>query len=182
MRFDRSAPLSARLLLEEMDAPELGRLLWRFGEKARGKQIARAIMHARDSGRLATTADLARAVKSVVRGRAAKSLARVFLAIRTQVNREIENLSQVLEALPGVLATGGRAAVISYHGTEDLVTKRYFRKFSGRCICPPGRLICDCGKQRLFKVLTPKPVTPSAEEIRRNPASRSAKIRVVEKM
>jgi 16S rRNA (cytosine1402-N4)-methyltransferase len=182
MRFDRSAPLSARALLDEIDVVELGRLLWQFGEKTRCKRIARAIIRARDGGRLATTADLAAAVKSVVRGKAAKSLARVFLAIRARLNREIENLSEALEALPGVLGSGGRAAVIAYHGTEDRVVKQCFRKFSGRCVCPPERLICDCGRERLFRILTPKPAVPSAEEIRQNPASRSARIRVVEKM
>jgi 16S rRNA (cytosine1402-N4)-methyltransferase len=182
MRFDRSASRSAISLLSGMDIAELGQLLSQFGERAGSRRIARAIIRARDAGRLSTTADLAAAVKSVVRGRAAKSLARVFLAIRAQVNREIENLSAALEALPGVLVSGGRAAVVAYHGAEDRVTKQAFRKFSGKCICPPGRPLCDCGKERLLRVLTPKPVTPSPEEISRNPASRSARIRVVEKM
>jgi 16S rRNA (cytosine1402-N4)-methyltransferase len=182
MRFDRSAPLSAMSLLAGLDAEELAELIARFGEKTRSRRIARAIVRARDGGGLATTRDLAAAVKSVVRGRAAKTLARVFLAIRTRVNREMENLAGALEALAYVLAAGGRAGVIAYHGTEDLVVKRHFRKLSGKCICPPERLVCDCGKETLFKVLTPKPVVPSAEEVGRNPASRSARIRVVEKM
>jgi 16S rRNA (cytosine1402-N4)-methyltransferase len=182
MRFDRSASVSAASVLRGIDVAELGGLLSHFGEKTRSRQIARAIMQARQSGRLDTTADLAAAVKSVVRGKAAKSLARVFLAIRAKVNQELENLSDALEALPQVLASGGRAAVIAYHGTEDRIVKQSFRRFSGRCVCPPGRLVCDCGKQAWFKILTPKPVTPSAEEMRRNPSSRSARIRVVEKM
>ena len=182
MRFDRSTPISAMALLEEIDVEELVRMLRQFGEKANGRKIARAIIRERDAGRLVTTADLARTVKSVVRSKAAKSLARVFLAIRARVNHELENLSEALASLPAVLASGGRAAVIAYHGNEDRVVKQYFRKFSGRCICPPERLVCDCGKERVFKVLTPKPVTPSAGEIEQNPASRSARIRVVEKM
>jgi len=182
MRFNKSSPVSAASVLERIDAADLGVLLSQFGEKARSRRIARAIIQVRDSRRLDTTADLAAAVKSVVRGRAAKSLARVFLAIRSKVNQELENLSAALRALPDVLAPGGRAAVIAYHGTEDRIVKQSFRKFSGKCVCPPGRLICDCGKQAWFKVLTPKPLTPSAEEKRHNPSSRSARIRVVEKM
>ncbi len=182
MRFDKSASISAASVLARMDVAELGGLLWQFGEKTRSRRIARAIIQARDNGRLGTTADLSAVVKSVVRARAAKSLARVFLAIRSRVNRELENLSEVLEALPQVLASGGRAAVIAYHGTEDRIVKQSFRKFSGRCVCPPERVICDCGKQAWFEVLTPKPVTPSVEEMRHNPSSRSARIRVVEKM
>lgn len=182
MRFDRSASCSAISLLSGMDIGELGQLLSQFGERAGSRRIARAIIRARDAGRLSTTSDLAAAVKSAIRGRAAKSLARVFLAIRARVNGEIENLSAALEALPGVLVSGGRAAVVAYHGTEDRVAKQAFRKFSGKCICPPGRPVCNCGKERLLRVLTPKPITPSSEEIRHNPASRSARIRVVEKM
>jgi 16S rRNA (cytosine1402-N4)-methyltransferase len=182
MRFDKSASVSAASVLAGMDVRELGGLLSQFGEKTRSRRIARAIIQARDSGRLGTTADLSAVVKTVVRARAAKSLARVFLAIRSRVNRELENLSEALQVLPQVLASGGRAAVISYHGTEDRIVKRYFRLFSGRCVCPPERLVCDCGKRAWFKVLTPKPVTPTAEETRRNPSSRSARIRVVEKM
>ena len=182
MRFDKSAPDSAASVLAGIDAGELRGLLSQFGEKARSGRIARAIIRARESGRLDTTADLAAVVKSVVRTRAAKSLARVFLAIRSKVNRELENLSDALEALPRVLASGGRAAVIAYHGSEDRVVKRSFRRFSGKCVCPPERLVCDCGKHAWFKVLTPKPLTPSAEEMRLNPSSRSARIRVVEKM
>jgi 16S rRNA (cytosine1402-N4)-methyltransferase len=182
MRFDKSASTTAMSVLAKMDIPELGRLISHFGQKTGSRRIAKAIIQARDSGGLVTTADLASAVKSVVRGRAAKSLARVFLAIRSRVNREMDNLSEALESLPQVLASGGRAVVIAYHGTEDRVVKQYFRKFSGRCICPPGRVVCNCGAQALFRVLTPKPVTPSAEETRRNPSARSARIRVVEKM
>jgi 16S rRNA (cytosine1402-N4)-methyltransferase len=182
MRFDRSASDSAASVLARLNAAELGSLLSQFGEKTRSRRIAKAIIEARDSGRLTTTADLSTVVKSVVRAKAAKSLARVFLAIRSRVNRELENLSDALEALPKVLASGGRAAVIAYHGTEDRIVKQHFRKFSGKCVCPPGRLVCECGKQTWFKVLTPKPLTPSAEETRLNPSSRSARIRVVEKM
>ncbi len=182
MRFDKSASISAASVLARMDVAELGGLLSQFGERTRSRSIARAIIRARDNGRLGTTADLSAVVKSVVRAQAAKSLARVFLAIRSRVNRELENLSESLEALPRVLASGGRAAVIAYHGTEDRIVKQCFRKFSDRCVCPPERVVCNCGKQAWFKVLTPKPLTPSAEEMRRNPSSRSARIRVVEKM
>jgi 16S rRNA (cytosine1402-N4)-methyltransferase len=182
MRFDRAAPESALTFLQGTDMATLSELLSRFGEKAGARRIARAILRARDKGELATTGDLAAAVKSAVRGRPVKTLARVFLAIRAGINREIENLSEALEAFPSVLASGGRAAVIAYHGNEDRVVKQYFRKFSGRCVCPPGRPACECGKANWFRVLTPKPVRPSAEEIRLNPASRSAKLTVVEKM
>jgi 16S rRNA (cytosine1402-N4)-methyltransferase len=182
MRFDRGAGRTASSVLAEMDTKQIRELLIRFGEGGNAARISRAVVKARDDGRLKTTGDLAELVKAVVKARPAKSLARVFLAIRSRVNEEIENLTAALEVLPDVLAVGGRACVIAYHSAEDSVTKAYFRKYSGKCVCPPGRLVCDCGKVPLLKVLTPKPVVPAAEETRRNPSARSARIRVVEKM
>jgi 16S rRNA (cytosine1402-N4)-methyltransferase len=182
MRFDRTAAKTAASVLAGVSARELRELFREFGEGAAAGRIARAVVRMRDEHRLNTTGDLARAVKTVVKTRAAKSLARVFLAVRSRVNNELENLAAALEALPEVLATGGRACVIAYHSAEDSVAKTYFRKYSGKCVCPPERLVCDCGKVHLLRVLTPKPVVPTAEETRRNPSARSARIRVVEKM
>jgi 16S rRNA (cytosine1402-N4)-methyltransferase len=182
MRFDRAGGRTAASVLADIGRDDLKKLIKRFGQRAKAYQISNAIIDRRDAGDLRTTADLAAAVKSVVKTRVAKSLARVFLAVRALVNRELENLAGVLGVLPVVLAAGGRACVITYHSEEDRLTKTYFRKFSGKCVCPPGRLVCSCGKAPLFRILTPKPVAPSAEEIRLNPSARSAKIRVVEKM
>lgn len=182
MRFDQTAALTAASVLAGADARELRELFREFGEGAAAGRIARAVVRMRDEEGLTTTGDLAMAVKTVVKTRAAKSLARVFLAIRSRVNNELDNLAAALEALPEVLAVGGRACVIAYHSAEDSVAKTYFRKYSGKCVCPPERLVCDCGKVPLLRVLTPKPVVPTAEETRRNPSARSARIRVVEKM
>jgi 16S rRNA (cytosine1402-N4)-methyltransferase len=182
MRYGRENAPTAASVLGGITAAELRDLIWRFGEKARARRIADAIIELRNAGELKSTGDLARAVKSVIKGRAVKSLARVFLAVRCRVNEELENLAGALEALPGVLAPGGRACVITYHSEEDRIAKTGFRKYSGKCVCPPGSLVCSCGKAPLFRILTPKPVVPSAEEIRHNPSARSAKIRVVEKM
>jgi 16S rRNA (cytosine1402-N4)-methyltransferase len=182
MRFDRSSQRTAASVLAKLSAAELARLLLQFGERSRAKRIAQAVLKRRDRGQLATTGDLADAVKTVSKTRVAKSLARVFLAIRSQVNLELENLAEVLDCLPQVLSKGGRAGVISYHSAEDGITKRYFRKLSGKCVCPPGRLVCDCGRASFLRILTPKPVLPSGPEVRRNPGARSARLRVVEKM
>lgn len=182
MRFDQDADRTAASVLGETDTKRLRELLIRFGEGANAARISRAVVKARDEGRLKTTSDLAGIVKAVAKVRPAKSLARVFLAIRSRVNEELENLAAALEVLPEVLASGGRACVIAYHSAEDSVAKTYFRKYSGKCVCPAGRLVCDCGKVPLLRVLTPKPVVPTAEETRRNPSARSARIRVVEKM
>ncbi len=182
MRFDQAGTVTAGSFLAVIDANELRSLLVQFGERANAKRIARVVIRRRDEGRLKTTLDLARAVKSVVKIKAAKSMARTFLAIRERVNCELENLVKALGHLPQVMAAGGRACIISYHSEEDRIVKRYFRRLSGKCVCPPGRIVCDCGKAAVFRLVTPKPLSPTAGEIGRNPSARSAKIRVVEKM
>ena len=182
MRFDQTAPVTAASLLSVIDVDELRSLLARFGERARARRIAREIVRRRDLGELRTTLDLAQAVKSIVKSKPAKSMARVFLAIRERVNCELENLTKALDHLPQVMAAGGRACVISYHSDEDRIVKRYFRRLSGKCVCPPGRMVCDCGKAAVFRIVTPKPLSPTAGEIWQNPSARSAKTRVAEKM
>ena len=182
MRFDESTGKTAKSILRSISSQELTALIRQFGERARASRIANAIIRLRDEDRMDSTLDLARAVKAVARQRPARSLARVFLAVRSLVTNELENLTLALEALARVLSPGGRGCVISYHSVEDRVVKTSFRKFSGRCVCPPGRLICDCGRMSLLRILTPKPIVPTPEEVRDNPSARSAKMRVVEKM
>jgi 16S rRNA (cytosine1402-N4)-methyltransferase len=182
MRFDSTSGATAADILAGLGESELRRLLKVYGEGRRAGRIARAIVRAGRNVDEWTTLGLAQAVKSVVRERAAKSLARVFLALRTCVNKELESLGRALDALPEVLASGGRAAVISYHSVEDRLVKRAFREMSRGCICPPELAVCRCGASPLLRILTPKPIVPSDEEIRANPSARSAKLRVVEKM
>jgi len=180
MRFDRSSQFDARKFLNRVSFEELSDLLLKFGEK-RGREIARAILERGEKGAIRTTSDLADAVKSVVRFKAAKSLARVFLAIRASTNRELENLANALDSLPLLMNKGGRVCVISYHSLEDTIVKNAFKKLSGKCICPPGSLSCTCGKVEAFRVITKKPLKPGDDQIRRNPWARSAKMRVMER-
>jgi 16S rRNA (cytosine1402-N4)-methyltransferase len=182
MRFDASSGPSARSYLGSTTVEELTDLFREYGEKPLARRMAKAIITRRDRGGLSSTRDLAGAVKSVVRTKQAKSLARVFLAVRATVNDEMASLAKALEEIPGVLAGHGRVAVISYHSVEDRVVKTLFNKLSGKCVCPPGRPVCSCGKEQHLKVLTRKPVTPTREEIETNPSARSAKLRVAEKM
>ncbi|MFZ1947584.1 MAG: 16S rRNA (cytosine(1402)-N(4))-methyltransferase RsmH [bacterium] len=182
MRFDISGGQTAETYLGGATVDELARLFWQYGERGRSRRIARAVVAQRDRGEMSTTSDLARAVKSVVRAKQASSLARVFLAVRATVNKETENLTRAIEALPTLLAAGGRACIISYHSVEDRVVKTLFNRNSGKCVCPPCSEVCSCGKTKVFKILTPKPLVPTREEIASNPSARSAKLRVAEKM
>lgn len=180
MRFDRDAEVDAAKLLAKCSFAELSDLFSKFGEK-RSREIARIVIQRRDQGQIKTTLDLADAVKSVVKIRPAKSLARVFLAIRSSANRELENLTNALDSLCDVMNKGGRVCVITYHSLEDRIVKDAFKKYSGRCICPPGSLSCKCGKVSAFRLVTKKPLTPDRDEVERNPCARSAKMRVMER-
>jgi 16S rRNA (cytosine1402-N4)-methyltransferase len=182
MRFDPEAGIPALSVIQAMDRKGFTRLLKEFGEDRFARKIAASVIGLRDSGGLRSTSDLARAVKSVVRQRPAKSLARVFLSLRATVNSEIENLCRLLDSLPDLLARGGRVCVISYHSLEDRAVKTAFRRLSGRCVCPPGTIECGCGKASVLRVLTPKPVKPQLEEIERNISARSAKLRAAERI
>jgi 16S rRNA (cytosine1402-N4)-methyltransferase len=181
MRFNGSAGSTAGALLARVDLDDLTALLREFGETRWARRIARSILRERDGAGLNSSLDLARAVKAVVRRQPAKSLARVFLAIRATVNSELESLEKLMETLPELLSTGGRVCVITYHSLEDRIVKTSFRRLSGRCVCPPGLPACACGKVEALKVLTPRPVKPRPEEVRANVSARSAKIRVAEK-
>ena len=182
MRFDTSVGVRASALIDRMSLDELTDLLREFGEKRRAGKIARSVLEQRESTGLQSTLDLARAVKAVVKHKPAKSLARVFLAMRATVNEELANLTRLMESLPGLLSTGGRVCVITYHSLEDRIVKTSFRRLSGRCVCPPGMPECRCGKVRALKVLTPRPVVPDPQEICANVSARSAKMRVAERI
>ena len=182
MRFDTSSARTAKSFLRHMTIEELADLFRHYGEGAHARRIAKVLVGRRDQGRLESTLDLASAVKSVVRAKPAKSMARVFLAVRAAVNNEMENLAMAIEKVPRMLRSGGRVTVISYHSVEDRVVKTLFNKHSGKCVCPPGSLVCSCGKKQDLMVLTPKPLVPAREETASNPSARSAKLRVAEKM
>ena len=182
MRFDNSSGRTAKSYLRGASLEELTEIFREYGETANARRIAKAIGARTDRGAMESTLDLAAAVKSVIRGRQARSLARVFLAVRAAVNREKENLSDAVSAMPLLLSQGGRVAVISYHSVEDRVVKTLFNRFSGKCVQPPCSEVCSSEEEKVFRVLTRKPIAPSREEVASNPSARSAKLRVAEKM
>ena len=182
MRFDNSNGRTAKSCLHGATLEELTEIFREYGETVYARRIAKAIGARRDRGSMESTLDLAAAIKSVVRGRQARSLARVFLAVRAAVNREKENLASAIAAMPLLLSVGGRVGVISYHSVEDRVVKTLFNRFSGKRVYPPCSEVCSSEEKKVFEVLTRKPITPTGEEIASNPSARSAKLRVAEKM
>jgi 16S rRNA (cytosine1402-N4)-methyltransferase len=180
MRFDRSQGQSAADLVNRLSEADLADLFWRLGEERHSRRIARAIVAARP---VTTTGQLAEVVCRTV-GRRAKihPATRVFQALRIAVNDELEALSQALPQVRDLLRPGGRMAVIAFHSLEDRLVKRFFQEEAQDCICPPEVVVCVCQHRATLRVLTRKPIRPSAEEIAMNPRSRSARLRVAARL
>ncbi|MEP6993858.1 MAG: 16S rRNA (cytosine(1402)-N(4))-methyltransferase RsmH, partial [Acidobacteriota bacterium] len=154
-----------------------------FGEERMAAKIARGIVAERTRGPITTTRHLARIVAGQKGNREKIDPAtRVFQALRIEVNDELVALGRFLAAAVARLDGGGRLAVISYHSLEDRIVKETFRRESGVCLCPPRLPGCVCGARTALKVLTRRPIRPSESEQRRNPRSRSARLRVAVKI
>ena len=186
MRMDPSADYSARELVNEADERELERIFRRYGEERFARQIARAIGRRRKQQTFERTGDLVDTIKAAIpaparfgEGHPAK---RVFQALRIAVNDELEALEAALPAAVEILRPGGRVAVISFHSLEDRIVKHAFREWARGCTCPPEFPICVCGHEPELRVLTPRPVRPSAREAALNPRAASARLRVGEKV
>ncbi len=179
MRFDTTQGQRAEELVNTLSAEDLQEILWRLGEEPKARRIAKAIVAARP---LSSTSHLTQVIASVA-GKPQKNIhpaTRSFQALRMAVNHELEHLERGLEIGLGLLAPGGRMAVISFHSLEDRLVKQTFRRESQDCICPPELPQCTCGHVARVKVITRRPIRPDANEIERNPRSRSARLRVAE--
>jgi 16S rRNA (cytosine1402-N4)-methyltransferase len=181
MRFDPDGKTSAADLVNHLDEVELADLLYRYGEEHRSRQVARAIVKARP---ITTTTQLAGVVARVTGG--GKSgihpATRTFQALRIAVNSELEALEVVLPQTMEALTPGGRLAVISFHSLEDRIVKQFMRRESKDCICPPRQPVCTCGHKATLREITSKPIRPQENEIRNNSRSRSARLRVAERI
>jgi 16S rRNA (cytosine1402-N4)-methyltransferase len=188
MRFDPANPVSAADLVNNLPAKDLAHILFEYGEEAQGNRIANAIVQARP---LHTTRELAELVakaagrgreRSRSGGRPIHPATRTFQALRIAVNRELESLEIVLPQAVAALAPGGRLAVISFHSLEDRLVKQFFRRESQDCLCPPRQPICTCGHKASIIEITRRPITSGSEEVESNPRSRSARLRVAERI
>lgn len=183
MRMDRSQSKSALKVVNDYSLGELITIFRRFGQERFSKRIARAIVKQRAKSPLLTTFHLRSLVESAVNPRyRLKSLARIFQAIRIEVNDELVELKEGLKQAVGLMAPGGRLCVISYHSLEHRLIKAKLRHESKGCVCPPGLPVCCCGARADLRMITAKPVVPSLEEIQANPRARSARLWVAEKL
>jgi len=183
MRFHHSQKLKAEDVVNNYAQEELERIIREFGEEKHWRSIARAIVKKRRLMRIRTTFDLVEIVRSVVGDQfLVKSLARVFQAIRIEVNQELERLRQSLEQAFRILKKGGRIVAISYHSLEDRIVKEFFRYKASSCVCPPDLPECMCHKRQEMHILTRHVVRPAPAEVEQNPRSRSARLRAAQKI
>ncbi|MCB0258276.1 MAG: 16S rRNA (cytosine(1402)-N(4))-methyltransferase RsmH [Calditrichaeota bacterium] len=183
MRFDPRQQQGAAEILNGYDRKELERVIREYGEERHWRAIARDIVARRQLQPFHNARDLSEVVRQVVGERFLnKSLARVWQALRIEVNQELARLTRSLEAAFAMLEQGGRMVVISYHSLEDRIVKNFMREKSRDCICPPELPACMCDKVSELKILTRKPLQPDAAEVRRNSRSRSARLRAAEKI
>ncbi len=177
--------LSARDVVNEYDEGELAKILFDYGEEKFGNRIARGIVNARLTAPIETTGQLAEIIKSSVPAayrREKNPCRKSFQAIRIEVNHELDVLETALTDGFDVLKIGGRMSVITFHSLEDRIVKNRFKEFCTGCTCPPEFPVCVCGRNPMGRLVDKKPITASPEELERNPRSRSAKLRIIEKI
>ncbi len=181
MRFSINQTLTAQDVLNTFSESEISDILYQYGEERQSRKIAKLIIENRP---LSNADELTDLIKKNIRQTNYKinPSTKTFQALRIYINEELNSLSQALEQSLEILGVGGRMAVISYHSLEDRIVKNFFKKESKYCICPPNIPECDCGHFPKLKIITKKPVSPSQSEIEANKRSRSAKLRVVERI
>jgi 16S rRNA (cytosine1402-N4)-methyltransferase len=191
MRLDQSQEITAADLVNNASEKELADIFWSYGDETRSRQIAWRIVRERARGPITRTSQLARLAAAGVPYKPGMihPATRVFQAMRIAVNSELKRLEEVLPQILEVLrrgktnntgGDGGRMVIISFHSLEDRLVKIFIRREAMDCICPPGIPVCVCNHKASLRILTPKPVTPSKQEIIDNPRARSAKLRAAE--
>ncbi|MBB6217013.1 16S rRNA (cytosine1402-N4)-methyltransferase [Anaerosolibacter carboniphilus] len=186
MRMDISQNFSARNIVNEYDEEELTRIIYEYGEEKWAKRIAGFIIKERSSKPIETTGELVEVIKKAIPAAARREgphpAKRTFQAIRIEVNNELGILQQTIHDITERLNVGGRICIITFHSLEDRIVKNTFRDLSTACKCPPEYPICKCNGHASLKVITRKPILPSENELEINPRSRSAKLRIAEKV
>lgn len=186
MRMDMTTDFSAMDIINGYSKEELLRVIRDYGEEKWASRIAEFIVRERNSKPIETTFELVDIIKAAVPAAARREgphpAKRTFQAIRIEVNKEIEILKNAVNDCISVLKPGGRLCIITFHSLEDRIVKNVYKERENPCTCPPGFPICVCNKKPDIKIITRKPVVPREEEIESNPRSRSAKLRISEKI
>jgi 16S rRNA (cytosine1402-N4)-methyltransferase len=186
MRMNADNSFSAYEVVNQYSVEELYRIIRDYGEEKFAKRVAQFITDRRKQKNIDTTFELVDIIKAAIPAKARREgphpAKRTFQAIRIEVNKELEILGKTIEDGVNRLKSGGRIAIITFHSLEDRIVKNKFKELENPCRCPKEFPICICGKKSIVKIITKKPVEPSEEEININPRSRSAKLRIAEKL
>lgn len=186
MKMDRRKSLSAYNVVNEYSADRLRRILYDYGEERFAPRIAAAIVAQRQKAHIETTGQLVDIIKSAIPAAARDGghhpAKRSFQAIRIEVNGELDVIEPALRAAVSRLNPGGRAAVITFHSLEDRIVKQTFASLASGCTCPKDFPVCVCGKRPTVRLVGGKPIQPGKQELEQNPRSRSAKLRVAQKI
>ncbi len=186
MRLNEGSGESAADIVNGWREEELANMIYLYSDEKLSRRIAKAIVTARESGKIESSKALADLIYDAVPGNYRHGpihpATRTFQALRIAVNSELKRLPEAIHAAFNVLEVGGKMGVITFHSLEDRIVKNYFRNLGKQCVCPPEQAICSCGGSPCAEILTRKPVEPTAEEVKVNSPSRSAKLRVVRKL
>ena len=186
MRMDQRQTKSARDILNGYSEMELYRVIRDYGEEKFAKNIAKHIVRARAEKSIETTGELNEIIRSAIparmRAEGGHPSKRTFQAVRIECNRELEVLKESIGELIDLLNPGGRLCIITFHSLEDRIVKTEFRQAQNPCTCPPEFPVCVCGRTSKGKVITSKPILPGEEELQENSRSKSAKLRIFEKI
>jgi 16S rRNA (cytosine1402-N4)-methyltransferase len=179
MRMDQRQDKTAFDIVQQYSEPELHKLFERYGEVTNARTLAKTIVAVRDNVSLSSIENFKNALRTVVKGNPNRYFAQVFQALRIEVNEELKALQELLQQIPGILKPGGRAAIITFHSLEDRLVKQFFR--SGSFEEPEENPFINTERRNELKLVTKKPIAPGQDELKRNPRSRSARLRVAEK-
>ena len=186
MRMDKDSPFSAYNVVNEYSEQELKRVIYEYGEERFAPKIAAAIVRQRQIAPIETTGELVSLIKGAMPAAAREGghhpAKRTFQAIRIEVNGELEIIAPTIRDAVSLMNKGGRIAIITFHSLEDRIVKQTFAELASGCTCPKNFPVCVCGNKPRIKLISKKPILPSKAELEENPRSRSAKLRVAEKL
>lgn len=186
MRMDNRNPLDASVVVNTYSEDKLREIIYGYGEERFGGKIAAEIVKSRTVKPIETTGELVEIIKRAMPSEAKQGghhpAKRTFQAIRIEVNGELDAIRPAIEGAQKLLAPGGRIAIITFHSLEDRIVKQTFASLAQGCTCPKNFPVCVCGNKPKVKIITRKPILPSEQELQENPRSRSAKLRVAEKI
>lgn len=186
MRMDRSLEMTAAEVVNTYTIDNLSSIIYRFGEEKFAKKIAIEISKRRAIKKFTTTYELSEVIKNAIPKKFHKKgihpATKTFLGLRIFVNKELEAIEELMSKIASLLKKEGRFGAISFHSLEDRIVKDYLNNYAKDCVCPPNLPVCVCEKKAEFKIITKKPIIPAGKEIEENPLSRSAKLRIAERL